>query len=507
MNMRTLIGVVGAMALAFGSAAHAVKIDGEYSVTYAKETLLKAATATHTVSGVTYYVLEPQHAISGMADITAATGDTTDYEVIFTLENMVFSAAVTATSLVTTAVPDAQGNARTGASYTLVRGGAVEDNFVVFAKTGAETIAAADTLTLTAEFAITEDGPGGITRMITNEALPTTLPGIKVSMTHVNPDAVKVERALKEMVVAADPMPRADAADDFMSFFGGTAQNPHHYASLGTVMVGVKPGIRDARVAADDASTTEVNEETVTLTGLREADGTLSSTASGNAGIIALGVLDDPTDTAGSVVTFSGEFSFLKTLALSADCSGTLTELRKSSKDDRTVLTDETMPRAAGVFATAMHLCVAVDGETVIPLTGPYTVTTEYKGPAENKFPPVGATYNLAGIGRTGAVFRIPLLTVNERHNQRISIVNRGDATTYTLSELSTIGDSVSALDMATGDLPPGQTVLLVSDLIEIMGAQRASGTLHMPADPRTIDVSIDIVNRENGSIDTVYVR
>ena len=42
MNRKTLIAVAGTAVLAFGSAAHAVKIDGEYSVTYAKETLRKA---------------------------------------------------------------------------------------------------------------------------------------------------------------------------------------------------------------------------------------------------------------------------------------------------------------------------------------------------------------------------------------------------------------------------------------------------------------------------------
>ena len=36
--------------------------------------------------------------------------------------------------------------------------------------------------------------------MVTNEALPSSLPGIMVSMTHRNPDAVKVIRALKETV-------------------------------------------------------------------------------------------------------------------------------------------------------------------------------------------------------------------------------------------------------------------------------------------------------------------
>ena len=227
----------------------------------------------------------------------------------------------------------------------------------------------------------------------------------------------------------------------------------------------------------------------------------------GNIGILAPAILTDATDTAGSAVTFSGEFSFLKTLALgNSTCSEPLNGIRKQDEDDRTILLDETTPQGAGRFAAGLTLCVAVDGETAIPKTGAYMATTEYKGPDTAKFPPVGATHYLGKIGRSGSTFRLPFLTVHERHNQRINIVNRGRATTYTLGELATKGDSVSALDMASGDLPQGQTVLLVMDLIEVTGAMRAAGTLSMPADEDTLDVSIDIINRENGSSDTVYV-
>ena len=504
MNMRTLIGVAGAAALAFGS-AHAVKIDGEFSVTYAKETITKVSERSVTGSGK-FYDLAPDHEISGMADITANDEDTAMYEVLFTLQSMVFAgdatltdSALTRTAAPTTDAPTPQENADW---FTLSRGGAPGDNFVLFTKaTGAEAIGAKDMLTLTAKFAVTADGPGGITRVVTNKALPTAV-GLAVTMTHTNPDAVKVARALKETVIPADPTPKADAGDDFMSFTGGTAQSPRLYASLGTVMVGVKSGIRDARVAEDDATNqdpTNIDDRLVTLEGL---DG-----AAENDGIIAPGVLDDASDTAGSVATFSGAFDFLETLALvEVDCSGSLTELRKPSEDDRTILTDETMPMQAGEFATEMTLCVAVDGETAIPRTGVYMVTTEYKGPTENMFPPVGATHNLAAIGRSGSTFRIPFLTVKEAHNQRLNIVNRGAATTYTLGELATIGDSVNALPAASGELPQGQMVLKVSDIIEVMGAMRASGTLSMPAPASSIDVSIDIVNRDNGTIDTVYV-
>ena len=241
MNRKTLIAVAGTAALAFGTAAHAVKIDGEYSVTYAKETLRKAEINTQTVGGVTYYVLEPSHAITGPADITASNADESDYKVLFTLQNMVFSASLTTgTPLVAEVV---QPNAHTAATFTHVRGGAEDDNFVVFAKaTGAE-IKATDILTLTAEFAVTADGPGGITRMVTNEALPSNLPGIKVSMTHTNPDAVQVVRALKE-TVTLPMMPMADAADDFMSFTGGTAVSRNLRAPVGTLKISVESKVR-----------------------------------------------------------------------------------------------------------------------------------------------------------------------------------------------------------------------------------------------------------------------
>ena len=511
MNRKTLIAVAGTAVLAFGSAAHAVKIDDKYSVTYAKETLRKASegdATTQTVLGVTYYVLEPSHTIAGPADITAIDEDTTDYEVLFTLQNMVFSAALGNGGLTATTVNDA-GATEAGATFTQVRGGAVNDNFVVFAKAAGQAIKVADMLNLAAEFAVTADGPGGITRMVANKALPSAVPGIRVSMTHVNPDAVKVVRALKETVTLPSPTATADAADDFMSFVGGTSSARKLSASVGTLTIGVGSGIRDARVASDTNSATTGDDDMVDTTMVSlvtpTADGT---TNDGNTGIIDGAILTMPTTTAGTAVTFSGEFSFLKTLSLgNPECSGSLTEIRKQDTDDRTILLDETMPKGAGEFVAGMTLCVAVDGETSIPITGAYMATTEYKGPVLNMFPPVGGTHYLAAIRRSGSTFRLPFLTVNERHNQRINIVNRGRATTYTLGELATKGDSVIALEMASGDLPPGQTVLLVSDLIEVTGAMRAAGTLSMPTDKSSLDVSIDIINRENGSSDTVYVE
>ena len=107
------------------------------------------------------------------------------------------------------------GDTRPGASFTLIRGGAVDDNFVVFSKADGDTdIKATDELTLAANFAVTADGPGGITRMVTNEALP--------SLGHPSLDDPQKPRCgqgdtRSEGDVKLPIMAMADASDDFMS--------------------------------------------------------------------------------------------------------------------------------------------------------------------------------------------------------------------------------------------------------------------------------------------------
>ena len=74
---------------------------------------------------------------------------------------------------------------------------------------------------------------------------------------------------------------------------------------------------------------------------------------------------------------------------------------------------------------------IEVDGETSIPNTDEYTVTTKYKGLDMAAFPPAGATHTLAAISRDGYGANIPYLTTDDGYNQRIILVNRWRATTY----------------------------------------------------------------------------
>ena len=131
-----------------------------------------------------------------------------------------------------------------------------------------------------------------------------------------------------------------------------------------------------------------------------------------------------------------------------------------------------------------MYLCVAVDGETPIPATEPYMVTTAYKGIANAAFPPQGGTYELAGIRRDGTNYSIPYLTTFSDYNQRFSIVNHGTAAVrYTFSFQSEEGVTTAPGTAASGDLPPGgQIVLKASDIVEITGGTRAAAVLSIVA-------------------------
>ena len=162
---------------------------------------------------------------------------------------------------------------------------------------------------------------------------------------------------------------------------------------------------------------------------------------------------------------------------------------------------------ALTAFTTDDTLCIVVDGVTPIPAIQ-YTITTTYKGLANAAFPPAGRTHVIGIIGRDGTNFQIPYLTVSEKFKQRLTIVNRGSATTYVLSELRTINDgSVAPLGMEEGMLDANShTVMMVKDMIDISGASRASGSLSMPADKATLTVSLDIVNPETGAIDTAIL-
>ena len=463
-------GLVVAMMLAGFTAAHAqLTIGGEKSITYAKETLLKDAgnvqEATDKSDDTTYYKIARDHVIAGMAGLSGQRDDR--YTVAYVLSGMVFADAAPSTIEPTT--------------LAIAAGGAAGDNYVAYRLvTETEEIMATASVELRAKFAVSAKG-GSITRTVTNTDLVIPgVPAVKSSEELTISGAVMIKPALVETVKQTAPAPEAKAAREFMAF-GGTKEDPTLDAVIGTLMV----GFTMHQIATEMDAVDELADITPTI--LAEAGTPHSNTA-----------------------TVAGDTSFAKMIGFAAvvdevdPVCAAITDIRKPT-DPPNGYTNEIIPQDLAPFIAEMALCVIADGETPIP-EGSYTVTTAYKGLEMAAFPPAGRTHTIGSIERDGTTFRIPFITTNPTHKQRINILNRGTETSYSLGGLESIGDSVTALPDATGTLPEGHTVFMSMDLVEIVGASRAAGTLSIVADKATIDASIDIVNMDNGTIDTVYL-
>ena len=502
MKMSTSVGLCAALAFGMGSTAvQAIKfVDvattnpampaaGAYAlgtITYAKETLL-TGTANVTKG---HHNISRRHLLSAPAEIQGAATDT--FVVSYDLVGMVFSAP----PLITVA-----GNMQ---PLSIASKGAKGDSSVVFRKDITTAVQTTDLIVLTGMFAVSEDG-GTISRTVINQTLESI--GVDgTSETHTA--TVAVAAALNEKVTAAAPAPVAQASSNFMSFDGGTR------VSLGTIEIGVvTPNLRDARAGDDNV---EAN-----------VDGTVGAMVMTLAEIAPAATTGDPI---ANPVTFSGNFGFVETLAVAANCAAgtTLEEIRVPSDDDPEVLTDETKPIEAAMFLearkddldttgenedetrAAMHLCLEVDGEMAIPSTDPYMVMATYKGIASAASAPDGMDMApLARIKRDGTTFRIPYITTADGYNQRFVIVNRGNATTYSFGEFE-MEDGVMVADgmKVRGVLAEGTTVLRASEVVEITGLRdRAAGTISIVAHQSDIDAAVQQVNTGGDrSVDTVYL-
>ena len=493
MDKRTFVGLCAALAFGMGSTAvHALKFvqettddpemaDAAETVTYAKETLLKGTgnvtPASDSADKTMYYDIERDHFLAAPPGVASQGGDT--YTIKYTLTGMVFKVAPTSPP--------------TG--FTHATGGAEGDKEVVYRADVATGVSATDALELTATFAVSADG-GSVTMVAENR----TFGGMKAH----DPAMIKVMPALKAMAMPADPVPQAKAASEFMNF-GGPVGSPMLRASVGTFEVGVvTPNLEDAQGVNNSAGDVD------TLVDITLVDA-------------------NPDTSVANPVTFSvdGGFGFVKTLALvdnattGAQCTGsTLTEIRKAVTPATTppTYTDETTPQEAQTFELdtdadgtpdnmLQHLCIEVDGETSIPKTGPFMVMATYKGLAEAAFPPMAMMHDLAMIDRDGTQFNIPFLTDDTRFKQRITIQNRGRASTWSLTDLKTVADSVMTLPgMGSGALPMGQTEIRMWEHIDVMGGSRASGSITIPLADTSLTASVDIINPESGSVATTML-
>ena len=498
----TLLGGALLAMVGLSAPAHAIKItvdtnvsdeagvtaitDAMNHVSYAKETLLKGdantQAATDKSDTTTYYKVIPSHRVFFMTKLGRDTTSQT-LNVVVTLEGMVFSGDASL-AITAGAGDDAsrEGDAGTSRGLWILTGSEIDD----------ETL-----FRLDAPLAISEGG-GSINVAVSDPGF--TVPGFDSAENHPLANAVRVATALQETVALPATSPEAKVDVGFMGF-GGTERNLTKNASLGTIMLGVKMGLRDAQAAFDGSDPTDM------VTALH-ADSTASPAVSG------ITVAEDAATTATeNPVTIAGTTSFIGQkgefglAATPGDCSS-INDIRKTSTTSPSMILDEIKGQMAITFTMMQTLCVMVDGETSIPETGPYTVETSYKGLANAAFPPAGGTHALAAIGRNGTTFRIPYLTTADGYNQRIVIVNRGSATTYEFGEFEMeAGVTVTPGEMASGDLPEGTTVLRASNVATIDGGSRASGTLTVVADSNTIDGAVQQINLESRSVDTVYLK
>ena len=176
------------------------------------------------------------------------------------------------------------------------------------------------------------------------------------------------------------------------------------------------------------------------------------------------------------------------------------------------VTNEGTVSKASGRY----ELCVDVndDGANVDPIpVGEYTATLMVTGPGDDAEPiefvkdgPIGR------IVRNGSEVRITYLTVSDKYNQRLIIVNRSNRMVEAnLGGLITEeGTTVEGTNMATGIMidPNSKVVLRVSELLEFTGLRsRAAATVTANAPSGMLAVATTQVNLEDGSTDTVLYQ
>ena len=342
---------------------------------------------------------------------------------------------------------------------------------------------------------------------MTNQTLANlNIDGVDGSATHSG-SVIKVAPALKETATPVDLT--AEVVSSFKKFAGGMTVG--HVGSL-TV------GIEGHRIATD-------------------ADGT----AVGNLeDILQNAVTDDDPD---STVSFMGDFSFASkvfahgdddcgaaapddaTLSAGADVdlASAETDIRMMEGDgDDEVVTNTTMAvslDANGVDSNddnvswMNYLCIMVQGDDTddmdaprIPDTDAYTAMGSYKALEDAANGPTGTERMLGEINRDGTTVHIPYMTTYEGYNQRIVLSNRSSTDApYEMTFRPEVGVTAEGSSMAEGTLMGNTTVTFrTNDLVTLTGGARTAATIILEAQPKNIDVTSVIVNKESQDTDTV---
>lgn len=463
----TLVGTSSAYAQVIVGNATPQTITGQNVI--ARETILTTGSIDGR-DGAKYYRVDGSSTLQVRVPVGVAMGAGDTALVRVTLDGLVF-----AQNAVLDTNTDATGDTAVGSmTETLLSGGRSGDSTAVFSVTGAVvTQANADVYYFYLEptaLGISTAGRGSVTIQVSR-----TVSGFTFGPTYQVPDAVRLVAGIsddREEIV--NPVASVDTG--FTAFVAGTGVSGENntIARVGSVNLGI-----------------------ASLTGgavLRQQSG---GQITARSSLVA-----------STLVGFSGDISFAKSVYLSADTcvssgstslvTGEAGALEWKTGDDR----------ATAAQADGRHLCIEVDGTTQIPATMNYMAAVDNTAIANAQFPPADQEFTLGKINRDGTTVRIPFLSTFDGYNHRVVLSNRGTAAIeYTMNFTAESGVTATSGAMASGTLQPGVTTIPAADLVTLSGGGRTAATIEAVTTSGNLGVATVLINREDGSTDTVVYQ
>ena len=266
------------------------------------------------------------------------------------------------------------------------------------------------------------------------------------------------------------------------------ASDPHTVTSgtIGGFVVGWMMSVRN-----QDGTLVDALEDLVTV-----ADSDLTISGNFNVGAFHL-------DNAEVCTTAAGEAE-RTALTINDDTDGALLEglsgVMQAGNDD----TDD---------MDGKHLCIVVEDDNADEISASeYRANVEFAKIDGRAFEPMAVQDELIGrITRNGTTVHIPFVTTHARYAQRIILRNRGDKEIEYTIMVHPEEDNGAMPEMLGGnsDMLPAKTtrVLLTTDVVmfaEDGGNPRGSATLTANVAPNKISVATSLLNREDGSTDTM---
>ena len=466
-RLRDLVAaaLTAAALLATHTASAVIDLDKGTGVEVAKETLLDTATTMPSGTTTKYYKLlegSPEGKYDFEVEQGIAFGGDSKVFLRIELINMVFG-------------EDLNTDADCGSIASVCEhesGGTTGAKSVVFSIGGSATAKDSDTLTIDVpSLSVLPDAAGSVKVTWYREALDASL-GINAFKTVMADDVVEVVDGLEEKGTSSGS--KSDVASGF-SMFDGTDTTAAQIGHL--------------RIRAAD------NVEHRAGTAVRGPGSFLGATD----GVPAIEVI------------FKGDFANHTFKVHPAEtCTGTAlsAKLDKAKNEYAVELSNASTITDSGPAKVVMlALCMEVDEKNTKPIPDTdYTASVKYTKLADAMFPRADQTVTIGSIGRTGTTVHIPYLTTYMGYNQRIVLSNRSSAEAgYTITFRPEAGITATAGDAAEGMLAANSTMTLkAADVVTLEGGSRTAATIAVVADPKRIDVTSVIVNRESRDTDTV---